>query len=105
MAKFQPGQRVVYTSPQHPDFPGWQSLASMGYAGYMLLNARDEHGNTKPITGTIRKAIRDGDGSTTYDFEPDGWVTPERGWPRGFQAPEECLKELDSDLELPGTIK
>lgn len=106
MSKFRVGQRVLYTSPQNQEFPSWSHLASMGYAGYMILNARDEQGNTKPITGTILKEIGEPDGSTSYDFAPDGWIKPDSGWPLGFQAGEEYFSELDDpDLVLPGTIK
>lgn len=106
MSKFKAGDRVIYTSPQHEDVPTWSHLASMGYAGYMILNARDENGDTKPITGTILKVIGERDGSTSYDFAPDGWIKPESGWPQGFQAGEQYFSELDDpDLVLPGTIK
>lgn len=103
--RFKPEQRVKYISPQTPWFPERFHAADMGGRLVMHLNARDEWGTTKPITGTILKAITEPDGSHVYDFMPDGWILPESGWPRGFQAPEKDLYELDDPNEyLPGTI-
>lgn len=87
MSKFVEGQRVLYTSQ------------------VMHLNAKDEQGKIKPITGTLGKeTFREMD-ETWFDFFPDGWVTPPSGWPRGFQNSDKYLQALeDETLVLPGTI-
>jgi hypothetical protein len=106
MAKFQVGQRVMYVSPPAPfKVPNWFHAASMGRHGYMHLNAKDEGGQTKPITGTIGKVLPQNDGTIMYDFFPDGWITPEAGWPRGFQCEEINLYAMkDETVVLPGVI-
>lgn len=73
----------------------------------MWLNAKDENGRIKPITGEVHypTGTQQLDGEYWYDFFPDGWVLPESGWPRGFQAPEEHFQELGNpDEYLPGTV-
>ena len=106
MSKFSVGQRVLYTSPPAPShISSWLHVASMGNQLVMHLNAKDEVGRIKPITGTVEKVLSENDGSFFYDFYPDGWITPESGWPRGFQCPEKHLQALKDDtLVLPGTI-
>jgi len=105
MAKFTVGQRVLFTSPPH-NLDAWFHAASMGNGDVVMhLNARDENGKVKSITGEIAAIIPQGDGSLMYDFYPDGWIVPASGWPRGFQAQESWLQALEDDtLVLPGTI-
>ena len=101
--KFGVGQRVVYKSPD--DGSGRFHVASMTGTLVMHLNARDEHGNIKPITGTILRVLPNCDQAPDYDFAPDGWISNPSGWPMGFQAPEENLVEMqDESLRMPGTI-
>lgn len=106
MPKYNVGQRVLYTSPPMGRWSFRFHVASMGnQAAVMHLNARDEQGRIKPITGTILKVIPQPDGSAAYDFAPDGWILPASGWPKGFQASEKDLAELnDPHLTLPGTL-
>lgn len=105
MPKFKENERVVFTDRPNKQVPNWSHMASMGNEGYMILNAKDEGGRIKPLTGTILKVIQEPDGSTTYDFAPDGWKTPPSGWPRGFRAEEKYLSKCPPELHLPGTIK
>lgn len=106
MNKYNVGTRVLYTSPENHKIKNWFHAASMGnHPGVMHLNARDAQGRIKSITGVVGKVMGNQDGTTDYDFYPDGWVTPESGWPRGFQVPETSLKLLeDESLVLPGTL-
>ena len=106
MNKFTVGQRVLYTSPDNTFIASWFHVASMGNGELVMhLNAKDEQGRIKPITGKIGKVLPEHDGSTSYDFFPDGWIVPASGWPRGFQCPEEQLQALvDPGLVLPGTL-
>jgi len=105
--KFKEGHRVLYRCPENPDFPSAPKFSSMGNAPYVMhLNARDEEGQIKPITGVILRVARpDSDGTINYDFRPDKWLLPMGSWPAGFQVPEWQLIELtDPELVLEGTI-
>lgn len=105
MARFAVGQRVLYTSPHVDWVPYGMHRASMGNNGYMPLDVLGDNGNIQPISGTILKVILQQDGGINYDFAPDGWLTPESGWPRGFQAEEKYFSELpDPETYLPGQV-
>lgn len=101
--KFKVGQRVVYKIPENRQ---GSVFASMGGDGsrVMHLNAKGEDGLNKPITGTILKVVPDNRGDFDYAFAPDGWITPESGWPNGFMAFETYLTAWKHPGSLPGTI-
>lgn len=104
--KFEPGQRATYTCPENPRNPKAPKFASMGNTPLVMhLNARDEHGTIKPITGTIRKFMWEDVGGEYYAFSPDGWQAPDEGTIVGFVTNEKELRLLkDDSLYLPGTI-
>jgi len=101
MTKFHEGQRVLYRS-QGNSLDAWFHAADMGHTELVMhLNVYGADGRIKPITGEIGKVL-EGD---SYDFYPDGWITPDSGWPRGFQTSADRLEVLeDPSLRLPGTL-
>lgn len=100
--KFDIGQRVIYTSPSRNSF----HAASMGQPDIVMhLNAVDEHGKIKPITGTIISVKRWNRKEIHYGFRPDGWQPFSENSADGFVARETELEELnDESLTLPGTL-
>lgn len=104
--KFEIGQRVIYTSPGNPKIDFGFHVADMGQKDWVMhLNAKDENGKIKPITGTIKSITKDQNGDIYYGFAPDGWQPFSVASPTGFQAPEKHFKPLtDESLVLPGTI-
>ena len=103
--KFKVGQRVIYTSPENYKNESWFHAVSMGGDEVMHLNARDEKGKIKSITGTVIAIKAYNQLETWYDIAPDGWILSESGWPRGFGCAENELRALnDPDFTLPGTI-
>lgn len=97
------GQRVKYTSPL--DSYAFHCASMGNQAAVMHLNARDEKGRIRPITGTVTSIPLPGiDGTIYYDFTPDGWILPPSGWPRGFQVGEKDISPAADDEYLPGTI-
>lgn len=106
MPNYQKGQRVLYTSPG--EMPGYAfHAASMGGDLVMHLNARDENGDIKPISGRLlTDGQADQGGHVYYDFAPDGWICGNKsGWPGGFQVYERDLRPLAEDApEQKGTI-
>lgn len=105
MAKFESGQRVLFQDKENPWISTWFHAASWGdNVRVMHLNARDENGKIKPITGTILRVTHtDGDGNVTYAFRPDGWPDEDNGF-GGCQLEEKYFTPLLTDDVLPGTI-
>lgn len=104
MAKFKAGERVVFLDKENTFIPSKFHAASWGDNHLVMhLNARDENGKIKPITGAIlRIAHTDKNGNVTYSFQPDGW--PQEAAFAGFQMDEEYFSALLDGLYLPGTI-
>jgi len=100
--KFDIGQRVIYTSPSRNSF----HAASMGQPDIVMhLNATDERGRVKPITGEIISIKKWNEPEAHYGFRPDGWQPFSENSPSGFVTPEKYLRELtDESLTLPGTL-
>ena len=106
MTKFHNGQRVVFQDVNLPGYPAWFHAASWGDpVKVMHLNARDNAGRIKPITGTILRVayVDEEEEIVTYGFRPDGWPEKDNGF-TGFQIDEEYFSPLLTDEVTPGTI-
>lgn len=105
MPKFNPKDRVIFQDRENPGFPTWFHAASWGDNDKVMhLNARDEAGRIKPITGTILRVVHtDDEGNVTYGFQPDGWPEENHGF-TGCQLDEKYFAPLLDDRILPGTI-
>lgn len=105
MTKFVADQRVLFQDMEIHGFPTHFHAGSWGDdVRVMHLNARDENGKIKPITGTILRATHtDENGNVTYSFRPDGWPEDDHGFV-GIQLDEMYFTPLLTDDVLPGTI-
>lgn len=101
MDKFQTGDRVLFTDVLNQKLPSSKHMASMR-EHYIHLNATDESGRVKPISGTIvRVSDRDiANKITYYIFRPCNWDSPSFS---GFEVDGRRLKKYNGP-DLPGPI-
>ncbi len=97
MARFSPGERVLFQSIEICGIPSSFHAASVGDRHRVAhLNARDDSGAIKPITGTVlRIAHEDKDSGVTYVFQPDGWDVS--NGVNGFEIGECYLHDLPDE--------
>lgn len=99
-------QRVIFRDRENPVIPTQKHMIWMVENRYGLLNARDEHGVIKPITGMIVRVENIWSVSwegivTEYIFRPDGYESESA---IGFEVPQDCLSEYSDSMEFPITV-
>lgn len=103
MARFSPGARALFRSMEIPGIKSAFHAASIGdHPRVAHLNARDDSGAIKPITGTVLRVVHeDKDAGATYVFQPDGWDVS--NGVTGFEIGERYLDDLPDGVILPVT--
>lgn len=99
---FRVGQRVLFQSRSARYF----HAASMGLKGVVMhLNAKEEDGTVKPISGRVIGLEYGLEGRLYISFRPDGWLLEESVFPRGFQMDKSYFRDYpEEEPEMAGTI-